>query len=56
MAVQQAADLMADSVASGDLVHWFGAGHSSLPVAEAYPKCGISGSSWTCPLPSEGEG
>jgi uncharacterized phosphosugar-binding protein len=31
---------MARSIASGGLIHMFGAGHSSLPVAEAYPKCG----------------
>lgn len=31
---------MARSITSDGLVHLFGAGHSALPVAEAYPKCG----------------
>jgi uncharacterized phosphosugar-binding protein len=39
-AIRQAASQMARSIAGGGLVHMFGAGHSSLPVAEAYPKCG----------------
>ncbi len=39
-ALRQAAKLMARSIAADGLVHMFGAGHSSLPVAEAYPKCG----------------
>jgi uncharacterized phosphosugar-binding protein len=39
-AIAQAADLMARSIQGRGLVHLFGAGHSSLPVAEAYPKCG----------------
>ncbi len=39
-AIHQAARQMAESIAKGGLVHMFGAGHSSLPVAEAYPKCG----------------
>lgn len=39
-AMRRAAHLMAGSIASGGLVHMFGAGHSALPVAEAYPKCG----------------
>ncbi len=39
-AIRQAASQMARSIARGGLVHMFGAGHSSLPVAEAYPKCG----------------
>lgn len=38
--IGRAADLCAQSISSGGLVHMFGAGHSSLPVAEAYPKCG----------------
>ncbi len=38
--IRRAAHLMAGSIASGGLVHMFGAGHSALPVAEAYPKCG----------------
>jgi uncharacterized phosphosugar-binding protein len=39
-AMREAAQLMAHSIAADGLVHMFGAGHSSLPVAEAYPKCG----------------
>jgi uncharacterized phosphosugar-binding protein len=39
-AMRQAAKLMTSSIAAGGLVHMFGAGHSSLPVAQAYPKCG----------------
>jgi uncharacterized phosphosugar-binding protein len=39
-AIRQAAGLFARSIAADGLVHMFGAGHSSLPVAEAYPKCG----------------
>src|SRR4051812_37234203 len=36
----RAVEIMADSIAADGLVHMFGAGHSALPVAEAYPKCG----------------
>jgi uncharacterized phosphosugar-binding protein len=39
-AIHQAANLMARSIVADGLVHMFGAGHSTLPVAEAYPKCG----------------
>jgi uncharacterized phosphosugar-binding protein len=39
-ALHQAARLMANSIAADGLVHMFGAGHSALPVQEAYPKCG----------------
>lgn len=39
-AIRQAAALMADSIAAGGLVYVFGAGHSALPAAEVYPKCG----------------
>lgn len=38
--IAQAAEIMAESIAADGLVHMFGAGHSALPVAEAYPKCG----------------
>ncbi|MGE5377706.1 MAG: sugar isomerase domain-containing protein [Bacteroidota bacterium] len=38
--ILQAASLMADTISSGGLVYVFGAGHSALPVAEVYPKCG----------------
>lgn len=40
VALAQAAEIMADAIAADGLVHLFGAGHSALPVAEAYPKCG----------------
>jgi uncharacterized phosphosugar-binding protein len=39
-AMIQAAEIMAGAIAADGLVHMFGAGHSALPVAEAYPKCG----------------
>lgn len=38
--ILKAADLMAESIASDGLVYIFGAGHSALPAAEVYPKCG----------------
>src|SRR5437870_4325201 len=38
--ISRSAEIMADSIAVEGLVHMFGAGHSALPVAEAYPKCG----------------
>ena len=38
--ILQAASLMADTIAAGGLVYIFGAGHSALPAAEVYPKCG----------------
>lgn len=38
--IDRAARQMASSISTGGLVHMFGAGHSALPVAEAYPKCG----------------
>ncbi len=38
--ILRSAELMADSIASGGLVYVFGAGHSALPAAEVYPKCG----------------
>lgn len=31
---------MADTISAGGLVYVFGAGHSALPAAEVYPKCG----------------
>lgn len=39
-AIRQSAILMSSSIAADGLVHMFGAGHSALPVQEAYPKCG----------------
>ena len=38
--ILKAADLMADTISSDNLVYIFGAGHSALPAAEVYPKCG----------------
>jgi len=38
--MRRAAGIMADAILADGLVHMFGAGHSALPVAEAYPKCG----------------
>ncbi len=38
--ILKAAELMAESISSDGLVHIFGAGHSALPAAEVYPKCG----------------
>lgn len=39
-AIRKAAEQCAQTISRGGLVHMFGAGHSSLPVMEAYPKCG----------------
>lgn len=38
--IRRAAELMAETISSGGLVYIFGAGHSALPAAEVYPKCG----------------
>jgi uncharacterized phosphosugar-binding protein len=38
--IQRAATLMADSIASGGLVHLFGSGHSVLPVQDIFPRYG----------------
>ncbi len=38
--LRRAAGIMADAILADGLVHMFDAGHSALPVAEAYPKCG----------------
>jgi uncharacterized phosphosugar-binding protein len=39
-AIEQAAAAIADSIAAGRMVHLFGAGHSALPVMEAFPRIG----------------
>jgi uncharacterized phosphosugar-binding protein len=38
--IRRAAELMAETISSDGLVYIFGAGHSALPAAEVYPKCG----------------
>jgi len=38
--IQQAATLIADSISAGRMVHLFGAGHSAIPVMEAFPRIG----------------
>ncbi len=39
-ALEQAADICANSIASGGLVHVFGTGHSRIPVEEMFPRHG----------------
>jgi uncharacterized phosphosugar-binding protein len=39
-ALEKAADICADSIASGGLVHVFGTGHSRIPVEEMFPRHG----------------
>jgi uncharacterized phosphosugar-binding protein len=39
-AIRSAANLMADSVQHGGLVHLFGSGHSVLPVQDIFPRYG----------------
>lgn len=36
----KAAGYIADSIAAGRMVHLFGAGHSAIPVMEAFPRIG----------------
>lgn len=38
--IRKAAQMMADSVAKGGLVHLFGSGHSVLPVQDVFPRYG----------------
>jgi uncharacterized phosphosugar-binding protein len=38
--IQKAAEVMADSIASGRWVHTFGCGHATLPIEEMYPRIG----------------
>lgn len=39
-AIARAADLCADAIAGGGLVHMFGTGHSRIPVEEMFPRYG----------------
>jgi uncharacterized phosphosugar-binding protein len=39
-AIDQAAAIMADSIAAGRWVHTFGCGHATIPVEEMYPRIG----------------
>jgi uncharacterized phosphosugar-binding protein len=39
-AIQQAAEVMADSIAKGRWVHTFGCGHATIPIEEMYPRIG----------------
>ncbi|HTP09912.1 MAG TPA: SIS domain-containing protein [Anaerolineae bacterium] len=39
-ALERAADICVDSIASGGLVHAFGTGHSRIPVEEMFPRHG----------------
>ena len=39
-AIDSAAAAAADSIAAGRMLHLFGAGHSALPVMEAFPRIG----------------
>ncbi len=39
-AIARAAQLCADSIASGGLVHLFGTGHSRIPIEEMFPRHG----------------
>lgn len=38
--IKQAADLCAESINSGKLVHLFGSGHSVLPIQDMFPRYG----------------
>ncbi|HVS31769.1 MAG TPA: SIS domain-containing protein, partial [Thermoanaerobaculia bacterium] len=38
--IREAAQMMAESVARGGLVHLFGSGHSVLPVQDVFPRYG----------------
>lgn len=38
--IRKAAEVMADSIASGRWVHTFGCGHATIPVEEMYPRIG----------------
>ena len=39
-AVEEVAQLCADAIAGGGLVHLFGTGHSRIPVEEMFPRYG----------------
>lgn len=38
--IERAAELMADAIAAGGLVHLFGSGHSVIPVLDMFPRYG----------------
>ena len=38
--IQQAAEVMANSIGKGRWVHTFGCGHATLPIEEMYPRIG----------------
>ncbi len=38
--IQQAAEIMADSIEAGRWVHTFGCGHATIPIEEMYPRIG----------------
>ncbi|KYO66936.1 sugar isomerase domain-containing protein [Thermovenabulum gondwanense] len=38
--IRKASEIMAESIASGHLVHLFGSGHSALPVMDIFPRYG----------------
>lgn len=38
--IRKVAELMADTIQSGHLVHTFGCGHANLPIEEMYPRIG----------------
>ncbi|MEW6227662.1 MAG: sugar isomerase domain-containing protein [Bacillota bacterium] len=38
--IEEAAKIMADSIAGGHLVHLFGSGHSVIPVMDVFPRYG----------------
>src|SRR3989440_12387803 len=38
--IRRAAQMMAESIAHGGLVHLFGSGHSVLPVQDVFPRYG----------------
>ncbi len=39
-AIQQSADLMANSIAAGRAVYYFGSGHSVIPALDVFPRYG----------------
>ena len=50
--IKKVAEVMADCIQSGHLVHTFGCGHSNLPIEEMYPRIGgIVGFHPLCELP-----
>ncbi|MFB0921440.1 MAG: SIS domain-containing protein, partial [Oscillospiraceae bacterium] len=38
--IEKAADICAETINSGKLVHLFGSGHSVLPVQDVFPRYG----------------